>query len=67
MVQGVAYGIQCYVMHAGKGNKKYNYYMDGRKLDVIHEERDLEMWMTEDLKASTQCVQACARANQVLV
>jgi len=43
-----------------------SYYMNGTKLDKVTEEKDLGVWISNDLKASQQCVQACSKANRIL-
>jgi len=43
-----------------------DYYMNGAKLDNVTEEKDLGVWISNDLKASQQCVQAFSKANRIL-
>jgi len=40
--------------------------MNGAKLDKVTEEKDLGVWISNDLKASQQCIQACSKANRIL-
>jgi len=47
---------KCKVMHLGKQNKKFGYYMNNQKLDVVNEEKDLGVLITDDLKPSSQCM-----------
>ena len=42
------------------------YELNGRKLQEVAEERDLGIFVTDDLKPSVQCAKATARAMQVL-
>jgi len=53
-------------MHIGGMNRNYWYHMDQKELEVVEEEKDLGMLITNDLKASQQCTAACNRANRVL-
>ena len=53
-------------MHFGRTNESLSYYMNGTKLDKVTEEKDLGVWISNDLKASQQCVQACSKANRIL-
>ena len=57
---------KCKVMHIGKSNKNFKYYMNNKELEMVQEEKDLGVLITADLKASSQCVQACNKANRVL-
>ena len=43
------------VMHLGKQNKRFDYYMNNQKLDVGNEEKDIGVLITDDLNPSTQC------------
>jgi len=54
------------VMHLGKQNKRFDYYMNNQKLDVVNEEKDLGVLITDDLKSSSQCRQAYGKASRVL-
>jgi len=55
---------KCKVMHLGKENKKFDYYMNNQKLGVVNEEKDLGVFIrpTDDLKPSSQCRQVYAKA-----
>ena len=57
---------KCKVMHFGRTNESLSYYMNDAKLDKVTEENDLVVWISNDLKASQQCVQACSRILGVL-
>ena len=46
---------KCKMMHLGKQNKKFDYYMNNQKLDVGNEEKDIGVLITDDLNPSTQC------------
>ena len=57
---------KCKVMHLGKGNRKYEYYMNGQELEVVQEEKDLGILVSDNLKSSGQCLVAYKKANQAL-
>jgi len=57
---------KCKVMHIGGTNRNYGYHMDQKELEVVEEEKDLGVLITNDLKASQQCTAACNKANRVL-
>ena len=49
-------------MHLGRRNFGFRYQMNCRKLEVMKEEKDLEVVFTEDLKSSSQCLAAYKKA-----
>ena len=53
-------------MHLGYNNPSVDYYMDAVQLQVVHEENDLEVVVTDDLKWENLCVAAVKQANKVL-
>jgi len=57
---------KCKVMHFGQTNQFREYFMSNRKLEVVTEEKDLGVWISQDLKASHQCSQAYLKANKLL-
>jgi len=52
--------IQCKIMHFGRANPTYDYYMSNQKLET------LGVIISSDLKPSQQCNQAYAKANRIL-
>ena len=54
---------KCVVMHLGKGNQEFTYYMGNQQLDTVDEERDLGVVITNNLKPSRQCHTAYARVE----
>ena len=40
--------------------------MDGNRLQIVSEERDLGVIMSEDLKCEKQCVAAVKQGNKIL-
>ena len=57
---------KCKVMHFGKNNIRYNYMMDGCAVEETKEEKDLGVWMEQDMKPSKQCQVAAQTANWAL-
>ena len=57
---------KCKIIHMGRGNSKYKYYLDNVELDETGEERDLGILITKDLKASSQCNAAYKKASRIL-
>ena len=57
---------KCKVMHVGKKNPKLQYTMNGAVLDTVEEEKDLGVWMRNDLSPSLQCTKAAKAANVAL-
>ena len=46
---------KCKVMHIGASNKKATYEVDGKPLEIVTEEKDLGVIISNDLKVSKQC------------
>ena len=59
---------KCKVMHFGRSNQRFQYYMSGQLLKATEEERDLGVRLTANLKPSrqSQCQQAYSTASKVL-
>ena len=57
---------KCKVMHIGNNNIKAKYEMNSKFLEEVTEERDLGVIMQNDLKCSSQCIEAVKTANRVL-
>jgi len=58
---------KCTVMHVGGRNQPCSeYYMEGHKLEKCHEEKDLGVMVSDDLKVESQCNQAFSKANRML-
>jgi hypothetical protein len=57
---------KCKVMHFGKRNPKFDYQMDGVRLEEVEEERDIGVTVSNTLKPSKQCAKAAATARAVL-
>jgi len=50
-------------MHLGINNPKINYIMDTTQLQVVSEERDLGITVSDDLLWKKQCTAAVKQAN----
>ena len=46
---------KCKVMHIGRRNTRSRYFMNGLELSAISEEKDLGVFITDDLAVSKQC------------
>ena len=58
---------KCKVMHlGGSHNNHVKYYMKGNVLQETVEEKDLGVWVSNDLKFSTHVAKSVNKANQVL-
>ena len=53
-------------MHLGINNPKINYIMDTTQLQVVSEERDLGITVSDDLLWKKQCTAAVKQANKIL-
>ena len=63
----MAFNVEkCKVMHIGRKNKRFEYTMDGVRLGVVEEEKDLGVWMESTMKPTRQCEAAAKQANAVL-
>ena len=49
---------KCKVMHLGRHNKQFEYFMGGQTLANTEEERDLGVVMSNKLKPAAQCAKA---------
>jgi hypothetical protein len=57
---------KCKVMHFGNKNVEAKYCMNNFKLDVITEEKDLGVIISNKFKVSKQCAKAASKGNQIL-
>ena len=51
-------------MHFERSNPCTDYTMNNTSLEKVNVERDLGVLISDDLKVSSQCAQAYAKANQ---
>ena len=57
---------KCKTLHIGRGNLNELCNMEGRPLEAVHEERDVGIMITKDLKCSKQFLNAAKAANKIL-
>ena len=57
---------KCKIMHVGRKNPKYEYFMRGTKIEEDDEEKDLGVWVDSSMKPSRQCAAAAKAANFAL-
>jgi hypothetical protein len=57
---------KCHVMHVGKDNARFTYFMKNQQLEVVSVEKDLGVVFSQDMKFESQCVAACNKANMML-
>lgn len=57
---------KCKIMHFGHNNRNADYFLQGIKLQVVTEERDLGIIMQSNLKCDKQCAKAVKTATRVL-
>jgi len=50
----------------GFNNPHIDYSMDGVKLQLVNEEKDLGVTMSADMKWERQCIEAVKKANKML-
>ena len=64
--QMLFYASKCKVMHIGKSQKKYPYYMNNQQLEEVTQEKDLGILINNDLKVSKQCQSTRSKATRIL-
>ena len=57
---------KCKILHFGRKNPQYEYTMQGKKIEVATEEKDLGVWVNTALKPTRQCEAAAKMANFTL-
>jgi ribonuclease P/MRP protein subunit RPP40 len=64
---GMAFNLKkCKIMHIGRHNPQFEYYMRGEKVSTTVEERDIGVAITKNLKPAAQCSKAAGRAMALL-
>ena len=58
--------VKCKVMHLGKTNNKYAYYMNHQRLETVKDEKDLGVVFADNMKSSGQCLAAYKKASRML-
>ena len=57
---------KCHIIHVGKSNPQHEYNMNGAKLEMSTEEKDVGTIVSNDLKPSKHCAQIAKKANGIL-
>ena len=57
---------KCKIMHVGRNNPEYEYYMAGKKLQTVEEEKDIGVLIHNSLKPSKHCKKVADTASAVL-
>ncbi len=55
---------KCKVMHVGKKNPRYEYFMRGTQVSTTEEERDVGVLISSNLKPSAQCSKAACQRSR---
>ena len=64
---GMAFnGTKCKVLHVGRTNPKYKYFLNGQEIEAVKEEKDLGVYIEDSLKPTKQCAAAAKAANFAL-
>lgn len=64
---GMAFNVsKCKIMHIGRNNPEHEYYMNGERLAVTEEEKDIGVIVNKSLKPSNQCTKAGNVASAIL-
>ncbi len=57
---------KCHILHVGTRYQKFDYEMNGVKLDSVQCVKDLSVSIASNLKFSQQCKDAASKANRML-
>lgn len=57
---------KCTVLHIGRKNPKYNYFINGSSLEKVDRQRDLGVIVTTNLKWDVHIVEIVKRANSIM-
>jgi hypothetical protein len=64
---GMKFNVEkCKIMHVGRNNPRYEYFIDGVRLKVVEEENDVGVIVQSNLKPAKQCQKAANTAGAVL-
>ncbi len=64
---GMSFNVaKCKIMHVGRNNPGYAYFMNGTQVATTDEERDIGVVISKSLKPASQCNIAAGRATTVL-
>ena len=57
---------KCKVLHIGQRNMEREYFMNGTKISTTTEEKDVGVYVCDNLKPGKQCSEAVKRASNIL-
>ena len=57
---------KCKTLHLGYKNEKRQYYLKGKEIKKVTEEKDLGIIITEDLKPKRHIAETVKKANKIL-
>ena len=64
---GMAFNVKkCKTMHIGRTNPKYTYQLNGIDIKKTEKEKDIGVYITNNLKPSDQCAESARKATGVL-
>ena len=64
---GMAFNVKkCKILHVGRTNPKFKYYLNGEEVEEVKEEKDLGVYIEDTMKPTKQCAAAAKAANFTL-
>ena len=57
---------KCHVLHLGHNNKKNTYMLGGLKIEPSHHEKDVGVYVQDDLKFDLQCKKVSSTCNRII-
>ena len=64
---GMAFNVnKCKVLHVGRTNPKFQYYLNGEAVEAVKDEKDLGVFIEDNMKPTKQCAAAAKAANFAL-
>ena len=64
---GMAFNVKkCKVLHVGRSNPKFTYFMNGEEVEAVKDEKDLGIHIEDTMKPTKQCAAAAKEANFTL-
>ena len=66
-VWGMQYNVdKCHVLHIGRNNNKYDYKMYNKHIPKANQEKDVDVFISDNLKPSKHCEVVASKALGVL-